>query len=144
LFTNVPSGIRVEIENKTDEDLVVDWANTLYISNGATDGNFVFDGRPLSTQMSSPKVPDVAFPKRKLSKVIKPSSSVSEYLIPSLGRQSFPSQPVWFSHPLKPGEHGVYLSLKLGDKELKETLAFVLKHERIVEEDSPPAVSDKP
>lgn len=101
----------LSIQNKTSQDLEVDWNKTLYISSGTTSGGFMFDGVVYSTR-HNPKPPDVVFANGNFSKIIYPNNLVS-FVGSGVG---------WIHSQIGPGETGVYLNVKAGNEEIKEKI----------------------
>jgi len=105
------------IVNKTSQDLELDWNKTLYIYNGETKGGFMFEGIVYKDR-NNPKPPDIIFANSTFTKVIFPNSNVQ---FTSWG---------WEHIPLPLGENGIYLVVKVGEKEIKEKLNLVLSREK--------------
>ena len=97
------------IRNKTDKDIEVDWNKTLYISNGQTTGGFMFEG-VVYKDRNNPKSPDMIFANGTFSKTIWPNNLVSF------------SGSSWYHEEMSIGDDGVYLVVKVADKEIKEKL----------------------
>ena len=141
LVANSAQGISITVENKTDQDLEIDWARTLYTFNGATDGGFIFDGKSIATQIHSKRDPDVVFPKQSLTRIVKPSALIKEQFhlpinpvgLGGLGRfgSYSPPPPTWTISPLKAGRHGVYMTLRQNGQTCTESLAFELEENQV-------------
>ena len=110
----------LEIENKTDGDLELDWNKTLYILNGITSGGFMFEGIAYKDRNNS-KLPDIIFAKSKFSKLIQPSSLV--YF--SRGRYG-----EWENKNMPTGENGVYLTVVVDGREIKEKITINITREQ--------------
>jgi hypothetical protein len=108
------------VNNKTDKDLEIIWDRTLFIDNGRTSGGFMFEG-VVYRDRNNPKPPDVVFAKGNFSKTIWPNNLV--YF--SSGKYAS-----WGHEVMSPGENGVYLTIKIGDKELKEKLLLRISYDR--------------
>jgi len=104
------------IQNLTNSDLELDWNKTLFIANGTTAGGFMFDGI-LYKDRNNPKPPDIIFAKSSFEKTIYPNKYVEYY-------------DGWHNRRMPPGEYGVYLNIKVGDKEIKEKLLVNLVTEK--------------
>lgn len=68
-------GFELTIENKTDEDLELDWNRTLFIQGGRTNGGFMFED-VVYRDRNNPKPPDIIFAGGRFSKQILPSNLV--------------------------------------------------------------------
>ena len=96
------------IKNHSSEDIELDWNKTLYIENNQTKGGFVFEGI-IYRDKNNPKLPDIIFSGAEFRKTICPSVLVlydkrwNHDLIPS-------------------GHNGVYLTVKIKDKEVNEKI----------------------
>lgn len=133
LIGRKPDGIQLVVQNLSDEDLKIDWTNTLYVSDDMTDGHFVFSGRSIGQQLSTPRAPDIVFPKGTLTRVLKPASRVEEYNLPPVGRYGYVSGRQVHAPALTPGKHGVRIQL---NETNVETLTFNLK--RVPRDEEPP------
>lgn len=102
----------LEIKNKTDKDIELDWNKTLYISNGTTSGGFMFEGIVYKDR-NNPKPPDIVFANRTFRKIISPNNLVNF----SSGRYGG-----WTNENMPTGENGVYLTIRVGDKEINEKI----------------------
>jgi hypothetical protein len=102
----------LSIQNKTSQDLEVDWNKTLYISSGTTSGGFMFEGVVYANR-NNPKPPDIVFANGKFSKVIHPNNLVS-YTSGKYGG--------WSHDSIGFGDTGVYLTIKAGNEEIKEKI----------------------
>lgn len=102
----------LSIQNKTAQDIEVDWNRTLYIGSGTTSGGFMFEGVVYANR-NNPKPPDVVFANSQFSKTIFPSNLVSF----TSGRYGG-----WSHDSIGYGETGVYLTVKVGNEEIKEKI----------------------
>jgi hypothetical protein len=109
------------IENKTDKDLELDWNKTLYISNGRTSGGFMFEG-VVYKDRNNPKPPDIIFAKSRFLKTIWPNNLVHF----SSGKYGG-----WRNEDMPTGENGVYLTVKIGDQEIKEKITINITREQV-------------
>jgi len=105
-------GFELTIENKTDEDLELDWNRTLFIQDGRTNGGFMFEGVVYRAR-NNPKPPDIIFSGSRFSKQILPSNLV--YF--SRGRSGY-----WDHKFMGTGECGVSLSIKVAGREVREKM----------------------
>lgn len=106
------------IENKSHKDIELDWNKTLYISNGTTEGGFMFDGVVFKDRNNS-KPPDIIFAGSTFVKIISPNNLVS-------------FNNGWNQEHMPTGENGVYLTVKVGNQEVHEKLTLIL-HKELVE-----------
>ena len=104
------------IENRTDKNIELDWNKTLYIESGRTSGGFMFEG-VVYKDRNNPKPPDIVFANSRFSKIISPNNLVNF----SSGRYGG-----WRHTYMPAGENGVYLTIKVGDKEVNEKLTVYL------------------
>lgn len=100
----------IQLNNTTDQDVVVDWNRTFYVRNGQTSGTFMYEGIVYSKR-SEQKSPDVVFPGGKLIKGIYPVNLVS-YKSGQYGGWSHDGMPA--------GENGIYFNIKIGEEEYKK------------------------
>jgi hypothetical protein len=107
---------QLSVSNKTDHIIEIDWNKTTYLTNGVPAAGFMLPGmRP--TDSKKPKPPEL----------IQPHSSRSETIWPSaLVYRTRESVVPWKHGIMSRGENGVKLSLKVGGKEMSETLTVVL------------------
>lgn len=92
--------------NYTDEDIEIDWTRTSYIENGQTEGGFM-RANELYIHRDLPRNPTIVMPKSMQNMDIYPSALIlatNQHL------------------PIPEGKNGVYLVMKIGDKEYKEQL----------------------
>lgn len=111
-FDNIWDGYTafdLTIKNKTSEDIELDWNKTMYIENGQTQGGFMFEG-VVYKDRNSPKQPNIIFAGTEFRKTIWPNNLV-DFLYGRWRNYSFPS-----------GQNGVYLIIKVKDKEVKEKI----------------------
>ena len=112
-------GFELTIENKTGEDLELDWNRTLFIQDGRTNGGFMFEG-VVYKDRNNPKPPDIIFSGSRFSKQLLPSNLV--YF--SRGSSGY-----WDHKFMGTGECGVSLSIKVAGQEVREKMLinFFLK-----------------
>lgn len=99
----------LNIINKTKEDITLDWNKTLYIENGKTKGGFMFEGVVYRDRYNN-KPPDIIFAESKYNKIIMPNLLVTF------------KYSHWLNTPMPEGRNGIYLTLKIKDKEISEKL----------------------
>jgi len=124
------TGIRLEINNLTKEDIEINWMNSYYTFNGQTNEGFIHSGggKALRTQMSIPRRTDVVFPESKMINMLKPVANIKEFDVPSISQVPLPSGNQTIMTPLVEGVHGVYLNVKVGDEVRKVHAEFELVH----------------
>lgn len=111
------SGFILSIQNKTDQNLELDWNKTLYVTSGQTSGGFMFEG-VVYKDRNNPKSPDVIFANSSFLKTVYPNNLV-EY---SGGQYGIG----WFNASMPEGENGAYLTVVVGSKEMHAKLSVNL------------------
>lgn len=109
---------KLDITNLSDKDIEIDWNKTQFIVNGQTHGGFMFEGIRYVAR-EDVKNPSFILAKSSFSKFIYPNYLVSYYL------QS------WWNKTIPDGETGVLVTLKIGNKEVREKL-FITKVTKVV------------
>jgi hypothetical protein len=102
------TGFNLFLENKTNEDLEIDWSKTFYLSQRKERGGFVFEGI-IFRDKNLRRPPDIVVGHGLLSKRITPES----LLYYDLG---------WKYKYMGPGDHGVLLTVKADGREIRERL----------------------
>lgn len=110
LLSETYKAFNLYIKNKTHIDIELDWNKTLYIENGQTNGGFMFEG-VIYKDRNNQKPPTIIFANSEFKKIIWPNNLV--FFEPELG---------WGHKPIELGQNGVYLTIKVGEKEIKEKL----------------------
>ena len=105
---------RIKIKNKTAVDIELDWNKTLYIENNQTKGGFMFNKCIAYKGTNNSKPPDIIFPGSTLRKRVWPNALVSYHH-------------GWRNDDIPPGQNGIYLTIKVQDKEVKEKLLLYMK-----------------
>jgi len=103
-------GFMLYIHNKSTEDLEVDWENTFYIYKGKKRGGFISRDMRSGDKLKTPAIVSGSL----FSKEIFPRE-LSEYS--SIFRSTV-------YNPMKSGENGVALTVKVAGKEITETLTL--------------------
>jgi len=114
-------GFLLTIENKTDKDLELIWDKTLYIDNGQTSGGFMYEGI-IYKDRNNPKPPDIIFAKNTFTRSIYPNNLIRF----QSGRFA-----KWLHDSMSSGAQGVYLTVKLGNNEIREKLILNLYKEAL-------------
>jgi len=110
-FDNIWGGyeaFNLTIRNKTSGDIELDWNKTIYIENKQTKGGFMFEG-VVYKERNNLKPPDIIFSGSEFRKTIWPNALVSFY-------------GCWCHGDIPAGQNGVYLTVRIKDKEVKEKL----------------------
>lgn len=107
------NAFNLEIQNKTDKNIEINWNKTMYISNGQTSGNFMYEG-VIYSERNNPRPPDFVFAKSKFSKTIYPNNLVIYWDV-NLG---------WRHEFMGDGENGVYLTILVEGKEIGEKITI--------------------
>jgi hypothetical protein len=114
-----PVGFEITVNNPTDGDLEIIWDKTLYICQGQTSGIFMFEG-VVYKDRNNPKPSDIVFSKTQLQKTIYPCNLVDfKYISKSYN--------AWHHHTLPIGENGVYFTLRVNSKEVRERHTVSIK-----------------
>jgi len=107
---------QLSVWNKTDHKIEIDWTHTIYITDGVKAGGFMVQGASFQRR-NRPEPPDV----------IPPHFSRSHTIWPSTLAYSARGQIGGWKHGIMSrGENGVYLSLKVSEKEVGERLTVML------------------
>jgi len=109
------TAFELTIENKTNNDIDVIWDRTYYLNEGKTSGGFMNEGIVYKDR-NNPRSPDVVFPKIKFQKTIMPNILV--YF--SAGKIA------WYHDQMPDGENGIYITLIVNGKEVREKLVVNL------------------
>jgi len=107
------------VENKTAKNIEIVWDKTLFVTNGATSGRFMFEGVVYKERNNS-RANDIVFGNTTLNKLILPNN-----LVAYLGGRSIG----WFHHLMPQGENGIYITLKVDDKEIGEKVLVNIRKE---------------
>ena len=113
-------GFILEIVNKMDKNIEVNWNKIFYISGGQTSGGFMFEGIVYKDR-NDPKSPDIVFGNSTFRKTIWPNNLV-DFTSGKYGGWRHDSMPV--------GENGAYISLIIDGKEVNERLFVRLSKTR--------------
>ncbi|MCT7466486.1 hypothetical protein N5T78_07850 [Aliarcobacter cryaerophilus] len=114
------SGFILEINNNSKKEIEIDWNKTYFIDKGRTNGTFMFEGIVYKDRNNS-KPSDIVFPEGIYSKLIYPNNYV---VFNSAGGFSD-----WGHNGFGTGEFGIYLSLKIDNKEVKEKVIVKVKEQ---------------
>ncbi len=111
----------LNLTNNTDKDIEIDWNRTLYLVHNQTHGGFMFEGI-VYRDRNNPKPPDIVFAHSILRKKIWPNNLV--YFSTSSRSGD------WYHESMPEGENGVYLSVIIDGKEIKEKQTINLSVEQ--------------
>jgi len=115
---------RLDVKNKSDRSLAIDWNKTRYLHNGRPNGVFVFRGiDPGSIKKVIP--PDTIAPKTTFSREVFPAHLVAftpmrEEVLNKKGEGLFPG-------PLPAGENGISLVVGQDGKEMVQELSVEIR-----------------
>jgi hypothetical protein len=107
------------LRNKTDKELEIIWDKTFFIYNGQADGGFMFQG-VIHEDREKPKPPDIVPPRSTFRKKIWPNSLVFFY-VPE--KRAY-YEGAWIHRELNPGQNGVFLTVKFGEREINEKIVL--------------------
>ena len=108
-------GFLLYIHNKSTDNLKVDWKKTRYIYEGKTTGGFIFENMRSGDRIDTPSI-------------ISGSMFSKEIFPATLARFSTLAMSTVFD-PMQPGENGVRLTVRVGGKEITETLTLNISQE---------------
>jgi len=121
---NYFSFFRLDIENKSDAVIQIDWNKTRYIHEGKNRGKFVFEGidPSLVREKSIPK--DKISPEKRFSRQIFPLAKIAiaqgkDY---SAGRE----KPGLYGGKLPPGENSILLVIQSKGKLIRKKISVVI------------------
>lgn len=101
-------GFQLNINNKTDKPLEIDWNKSYYLLNGQTNGGLMTTGVVIS-QRNLLRPPDIILPRGGYDKPVWPSSFTNLQIdITSVE---------WINSDLPEGKQGVYLTFRQGNRE---------------------------
>lgn len=101
-------GFSLEMQNKTDKPVEIDWNRSFYTQNGQTNGGLMTEGVVVS-QRNMLRAPDVILPNGKYLKTVWPNNFTQL----NIGLASAE----WINQMLPEGTQGVFITLKQGDRE---------------------------
>lgn len=103
----------LDVKNKSDKTLEINWNKTLFIVGDQSSGGFMFEGI-LYKDRNAQKSPDVVFPNSSFSKTIWPTNLV-EF---SSGRYDSG----WRHGSMPTGDIGVYLTVTIDGKDFSQKM----------------------
>ena len=111
----------LSIENRSSDNIEVNWNKTLFVLNGQTSGGFMFEG-VVYKDRNAPKPPDIVFAGSTMTKSIWPNN---------LTYFSSGHYGGWGHETIPQGKTGAYLTLMIDGKERSEQLLVTLVAEKI-------------
>lgn len=110
------NGFKLDIQNHTDDKIVIDWNKAFYLNDGASDGHLDKRGQ------------DYILPKKQGGWILHPIA-LQEYRkshndFSYVGKKHAIAKPITYDLVQKPfsnGKHGIDLTLKIGEKEVSAT-----------------------
>lgn len=108
------SAFILSVNNKTEKDLEVNWNKTYFIQNGQANGTFMFNGI-IYRDRNQLKSNDIVLANSNFTKIIYPNNYV-EY-----------DQYGWMHMGTGLGEQGVYLTVNVDTKEIKQKILVNVK-----------------
>ena len=114
------SAFILKVNNNSNDDMEIDWNKTYFIDKGRTNGTFMFEG-VVYKDRNNQKSSDIVFSKNQFSKVIYPSNYA---VFSTTGGYAG-----WQNNGFGVGEFGIYLTLKVNDKEIKEKVFVKVKEQ---------------
>jgi hypothetical protein len=113
---------RLTVENKTDNNLEIDWNKTRYIFNGHARGVFVFKGIDPEDIKNLTIPADIVPPGAKFSKEIAPAKLVA---FTPLKDRSVGADKSGFSPGVIPdGKNGIYLVIRTPEQEMRVNITL--------------------
>ncbi|MFH2046206.1 MAG: hypothetical protein ABIK92_13780 [Pseudomonadota bacterium] len=109
----------LSVENKTDKNIEIVWDKTLFVTKGSTSGRFMFDG-VIYKDRNNPKPNDIVFGNTTLTKLILPNNLLEYIRGSSMG---------WLHNIIPQGETGIYITIKIDEKEIGEKVIVNISKE---------------
>ncbi len=113
---------RLTVENKTDNNLEIDWNNTRYIFNGRARGIFVFKGINPEDIKNLTIPADIVPPRAKFSKEIAPAKLVA--FAPIRDRSDSAAKSGFSPGVIPEGKNGIYLVIRTPEQEMRVNLTL--------------------
>jgi hypothetical protein len=105
-------GFILTVHNHTPGNIEIDWSNTFYVYDGKKEGGFWFEGIPYKDRKKP--VPPDTIPGVFFTKEIYPEQLITLSQLAG----------TFVHEDMKPGENGVYLTVKVDGKPISETLTL--------------------
>lgn len=113
-FQDECNGFSLDLMNKKEYDIELDWNKSFYLKNNQTDGGLYYDGIVIS-QRNLPRNPDIIFAGATFKKDVIPNINFILSIAPL---------PNWGIAPMSGASNGVLLTLKGGGLEQRIKLEF--------------------
>ena len=110
-------GFLLNVHNKTDRNINIDWGNTFYIQSGNKDGGFWFGGIPQGAQ------------NKPVSTDIVSGDMLIKEIYPAKLRVLSQLAAAYVHDNMGTGENGIYLTVNVQGKPVSETLTLVFSQE---------------
>jgi hypothetical protein len=110
------TGMVLEVRNKTNQDITINWDDTFYLQGGHANGGFSLQG----TLGARLRGFDILLPRETFVTTIYPAilanpSGISTLTDPKLN---------WAHKPMPTGENGIDIKLRVGSEDLRERITF--------------------
>ena len=112
---------RLDVKNKTGQEIKIDWNKTKYLLNGKSYGAFVFKGINPDDIKSSSIPDDIVSAKSSFSKEISPFKMIAR------GKIRDESENGIHAGILPNGKNGIHLVIKHKNEEIVERLSVIIK-----------------
>jgi hypothetical protein len=112
------TGVVLEVRNKTNQSVMINWDETFYLMAGAPNGGFTLKGE----QGTQHRGFDIIFSGETFVKTIYPVTLVVASDISRLSD----IQLDWMHKPMPTGENGIDIKLRVGFEAFNEKLTFVV------------------
>jgi hypothetical protein len=112
------TGILLEVHNKTNQDVTINWDDTFYLQAGQPNGGFSLQGtlgarlRGFDIILANETYVTTIYPV-----VLADSSGISTLSDPKLN---------WVHKAMPTGENGISIKLRVGSEEMREKLTFTI------------------
>jgi len=120
---------RLTVENKTDNNLEIDWNKTRYIFNGQARGVFVFKGINPEDIKNLTIPADTVPPRAKFSKEIAPAKLVA--FAPIRDRSVSAAKSGFSPGVIPEGKNGIYLVIRTPEQEMRATIILNIESKEI-------------
>ncbi len=118
------SSFMLEVENKSDASIEIDWNKTLYLHDEKNRGGFVFEGIE-PTQVREKSIPnDVIPPKTRFSKQIFPLAKIA--LAEKKDHTAGKDKPGLYGGKLPPGENSILLAIQGPGQLIRKKISIVI------------------
>jgi hypothetical protein len=112
------TGMVLEVRNKTNQSVMINWDETFYLMAGVSNGGFTLKGE----QGAQHRGFDIIFSGETFVKTIYPITLVTSSDISRLSDIQFD----WMHKPMPTGENGIDIKLRVGFEAFSEKLIFVV------------------